>query len=294
MSLTVNTNLTAMNAIGHVTTNTRNLSQSFARISSGVRVNSASDDAAGLAVAENLEIDRRSARQARRNVADGIGIVQTVEGATNEVAEMLQRQRELAVQSASETLADQERGYLQDEYSQITSEIDRIARTTEFNGVALGAFNVPGGAPLDGTVSGDLTGSIDVQAGMHNTINDRIAIALPSLEYDAIAKNAGLAGGPLDISTVTNGRDAITKLDNMLDMVNKVRSTYGSTQTRLDSAMRSLETYEINTGASESRIRDADIAFESAEMAKHQVLQQASVAILGQANGISQGALRLI
>jgi flagellin len=283
-----------MNALGNMARNTRNLQDSFAKVSSGVRITSASDDAAGLAVAENLEIDRRSARQARRNVADGISIVQTVEGATNEVADILKRQRELAVQSASETLANTERSYLQDEYAQLTGEVDRIARTVEFNGTSLGAFNVPFGAPQDGTVMGDPFSKIDVQAGMHNTENDRIRIGLPSLEYKAIATTSGASVTPTDISTVALGQTAITDLDGMLNYMNKARSNLGATQNRLESALRSLDTYTQATHASESRIRDADMAFETAEMAKHNILQQAGVAILGQANGLNQGALRLI
>ena len=275
MALVVNSNTTAMNALGNLNRTQRGLQESFANISSGLRINNAADDSAGLAVAENLEAEQMSLRQAQRNTHDGISVIQTAEGATNEVGDILKRMRELAVQSSSETLHDNERSYIQDEFTQLTSEVDRISNVTEFNGISLG-----NGAK----------GSLDVQVGIHNSTDDRISINLGDLKASTLGVNTGAMG----MDTVANAQAAITKLDTALDSVNGYRSDYGAVQNRLESAMNNLETYTENVAGAESRIRDADFAHETAEMSKFQIMQQAGVAILGQANGLSQGALRLI
>jgi flagellin len=280
MALVVNTNTTALNALGHLNRTSRDLSETFANISSGLRVNNAADDAAGLAVAENLKSNQMSLRQAQRNTHDGISIVQTAEGATDEVGDILKRMRELAVQSSSETLHNNERAYIQDEFEQLTGEVDRIAQVTEFNGIKLSNS----GAGLTGT------NDMNVQVGIHDTANDRINIRLGNLE----ASQLGVDTGSMKLDSITNARTAITDLDVALDTVNKYRSNYGAVQNRLESALNSLEQYTETTASSESRIRDADFAHETAQMSKYQVMQQAGVAILGQANGLSQGALRLI
>jgi len=275
MSMTINTNTTAMNSLGNLNKTTRGLQSTFQNISSGLRINNAADDAAGLGVAENLEAEQMSLRQAQRNTHDGISVIQTAEGATNEVGDILKRMRELAVQSSSETLHNNERQYIQDEFTQLTGEVDRIADVTEFNGISL----------TNATSAG-----LDVQVGIHNSGDDRINVSLGDLRATTLqVDSANLA-----LDNTASAQAALTTLDSALDQVNGYRSDYGAVQNRLESTLNTLETYTENVAASESRIRDADFAHETAEMSKFQIMQQAGVAILGQANGISQGALRLI
>jgi flagellin len=282
MALVVNNNLSSLNALNNLNRTNRSLSATFGRISSGLRINKAADDAAGLGVAENLAAGIQSLGMAKRNANDGIAVVQVAEGATNEVANILKRMRELAVQSSSETLESTERQYVQTEYAQLESEIDRIATVTEFNGIGLTR-----GADLHSSVTGQT--SVDVQVGMYNTTDDRVAVTLGNLTAET-----GLALTTVSLGNVASAQAAIGIIDTALDSVNTFRSDYGATQNRLDSAIRSLDTYTENLQAAESQIRDADFAHEAAEMSKQQIMQQAGTAILGQANQINQGALRLI
>lgn len=275
MAMVVNSNVVSNNAINNLNKTQRGLSETFQNISSGLRINNAADDAAGLAVAENLDSEQMSLRQANRNTNDGISVIQTAEGATNEVADVLKRMRELAVQSSSETLQNSERAYIQDEFGQLSAEVERISQVTEFNGIALGNGS---------------NASLDVQVGIHNTGNDRIGITLGDLKASTLKVDTGTMG----METTTKARAAITALDTALDSVNGYRSDYGAVQNRLESALNNLETYTENVAGAESRIRDADFAHETAEMSKFQIMQQAGTAILGQANGLAQGALRLI
>ena len=273
MGLTVNTNIASMNALNNLNGTQRSLSKTLGRVSSGLRVNSAADDAAGLGTAENLDAAQRSLRVASRNTSDGISVVQTAEGATEEVANVIKRMRELAVQSASETLATTERGYIVDEFDALSSEIDRIAAVTDFNGVQL----------TDGTST-----ALSVQVGIDGTANDQIDINLGDLQASSLNIDS------VDLSSAGSAQSALATLDTALDDVNGYRSDFGAVQNRLESAMRNLETYTQNLAQAESNIRDADFAFEAAELSKFQIMQQAGVAVLGQANAISQGALRLI
>ena len=275
MPIIVNSNTTPMNALGNLNRTNRGLTSTFAKISSGLRINSAADDGAGLAVAENLASDFRSLQQAQRNTHDGISVIQTAEGATNEVADILKRIRELAVQSSSETLHNNERTYIQDEFQELTKEVDRIANVTEFNGIAL---------------SNATNAELNVQVGIFDTDNDRIAIQLGDLRASSLSVDTG----SVNLSNVASAQAALATLDTALDSVNQFRSDFGAVENRLTSALNNLEIYSENISASESRIRDADFAHETAEMSKYQIMQQAGVAILGQANGLSQGALRLI
>jgi flagellin len=280
MAMVVNSNMTAQNALGNLNKTNRSLNNTFQNISSGLRINNAADDAAGLGVAENLEAEQMSLRQAHRNTNDGISIIQTAEGATDEVGDILKRMRELAVQSSSETLHNTERAYIQDEFTQLTGEVDRIAQVTEFNGIKL----ANSGAGLTGT------GHLNVQVGIHDSTDDRIKIDLGDLEASTLKVDSS----NVNLDNVSSAQSAITTIDTAIDQVNQYRSDYGAVQNRLESALNNLEVYTENVASSESRIRDADFAFETAEMSKFQIMQQAGVAILGQANGLSQGALRLI
>ena len=275
MALTVNTNTASMNALTNLNRTSRSLGSTFQRISSGLRINKAADDAAGMAVAENLSASYRSGRVAMRNINDGISVVQIAEGATSEVVNIVKRMRELAVQSSSETLDDDERAYIQEEFIQLSSEVDRIAQSAEFNGTALG----------DGA-----TTQLDVQVGINNTANDRITIGVGDLRSTVI----GIDTASIDMSTATGAQAAMDTLDTALDTVSSYRSGYGAVQNRLDSSLRNMETYTENLAAAESQIRDADFAYETAQMAKDQILQQAGVSVLSQANTINQGALTLL
>ncbi len=275
MALTVNTNVSSMAALGHLNRTNANLESTFSRISSGLRINKAGDDAAGLAVAENLAAEQHSLRQAAPYTNDGISVIQTAEGATNEVADILRRMRELAVQSSSETLANSERAYIQDEYSQLSEEVDRISAVTNFNGVSL----------ANGTKS-----TLEVQVGIFNTNDDRISISLGDLRSTSL----GVDTSNINMSSAASAQAALTTLDTAIDSINKIRSDFGSVQNRLESSLNNLHSYTENLAGAESRIRDADFAFETAQMTKYQTMQQAGIAILGQANQLTQGALRLI
>tara|TARA_B110000037_G_C17084096_1_gene491216 strand:- start:134 stop:964 length:831 start_codon:yes stop_codon:yes gene_type:complete len=275
MALTVNTNMASVDAINQLSLSTRALSGSFERVASGLRINKAADDAAGLGVAENLDSSNRSGRVAMRNANDGISLVQTAEGATGEVSNILKRMRELAIQSASETLDNNERQYIQDEYVQLAGEVDRISAVTEFNGVQL--------------VNGGNT-QISVQVGINNTSNDRIQITMGDLRATVL----GVDTGTVSLATFTGAQNALTTFDTALDRVNSNRSDYGAVQNRLTTSLRNMEIYLENVTSAESRIRDADYAYETAEMAKNQILQQAGMSVLAQAKSVNQGVLSLL
>ncbi|MEQ1564115.1 MAG: flagellin [Myxococcota bacterium] len=275
MALTVNSNLASTTAVTSLSKTSRSLQASFARVSSGLRIASAADDAAGLGVAENLSAKAQGLRQAMRNTNDGVSVIEVAESAAGEVSNILKRMRELAVQSASETLENTERGYIQTEFAELASEVDRLASVSEFNGVQLG----------DGSVT-----TIAVQVGAGNTANDQISVSLGDLRGTTL----GVDIASIDMSTAANASTALTGIDAALDVVNGYRATYGASTNRLESALRNLETYTEKIEGAESRIRDADFAYESAEMSKYQIMQQAGLAVLGQANQLNQGALRLL
>ena len=271
--LTVNTNISSMSAANALNQTQGSLKNVLARVSSGLRVTKAADDAAGSAVAMNLNTEARSGRQAMRNANDGISVVQTAESASKEVLGILDRLRELAVQSSSDTLATTERAYIQTETAQLTAEIDRIADASEFNGISLG----------DGSVT-----SLSVQVGVTSGAVSRIDITLGDIT------DSGLGVNGLSLSTASSARSAIATVDTAIDSVNDIRSTYGAVQNRLDSSIRNMSTYVESLSAAASRIEDADYAHETAEMTRLQVMQQAGVAALSQAKGISQSVISLL
>jgi flagellin len=273
MALTVRTNLSAMSAYNTLSRTQNSLSGTLGRISSGLRVNSAADDAAGLGVATKLNSQATSMEQAMRNANDGISIIQTAEGATNEVTNILNRMRELAVQSSSETLADSERAYINEEFDQLNQELDRIASVTEFNGVQL----------ADGS-----TTTIAAQVGINNATTSRISISLGDLRATV------LGVGTLDLSTSTGAQSALDSIDSALDVVSSQRASLGAVQNRLDSSLSNSANYLESLRAAESQIMDADFAKESTEMTKLQIMQQAGVAALAQAKGINDAVLSLL
>jgi flagellin len=262
-----------MNASTHLQNSSRGLSTSLERLSSGLRINRGADDAAGMGVANNLRAANASLKVAHRNASDAVSVIQTAEGSASEVGAIVERMRELAVQSASETLADDERQYIQEEFTQLVSEIDRIAAITNFNGVQLS----------DGS-----NAALSVQVGIGSSADNQIDVVLGDLSA------ATLGVDVLDLSTSTTASAALTSFDAAIDMLNGYHSSYGAVQNRIQSAMRNLETYSDNLSGAESVIRDADFAMEAAEMAKFQTMQQAGVSVLAQANQLSQSALKLI
>ncbi len=276
MGLRISTNVASLNAQKNISFTQRGTMTSLARLSSGYRINQAADDAAGLAISENLKGQIRGLRQASRNANDGISLVQVAEGGLNEVSNMMIRLRELAVQSASDTLGDTERKFMDTEYQQLKSEIQRISEVTQFNGRDL----------LNGT-----GGEIDIQVGTHNdAFKDRIS-------FNASAANASLeALGVVaeNVATKEAAQTSIDAVDSAMVSVNAIRANFGAMQNRLSSTTANLAVADENLSAANSRIRDADVAAESSEMVRNNILTQAGVATLAQANNISQVALKLI
>ena len=240
MGLMINHNSASSNAQNNLSKTQRSLTKSFNRISSGLRITQAADDAAGMGMSETLDSQTRSLRQAQRNTHDGISVVQTAEGATNEVADMLKRMRELAVQSSSGTLAGTERSYVQEEYGALATEIERVAEVTEFNGV-----NVANN-----------TNTLNVQVGIEGTANDRIGIKMGDLNLAAL----GIATSTVSVTSEASAHTALDKLDTALNTVNKYRSQYGSVQNRLESALNNLETYTENIASAASTISEMRIS----------------------------------
>jgi flagellin len=275
MALTVNTNTTALSAASTLNNTQGALSQTLARVSSGLRITKAADDAAGSAVAQNLSTRARSARQAIRNSNDGISVIQTAESATKEVLGIMDRMRELAVQSSSETLQTGERAYVDAEFDQLRSEVERISASTEFNDIKL--------------ANGDNTALV-VQVGVDNASSSRISITLGDISVSAV----GMTGSAIDLSTVSGARTAIGTIDTAMDSVNSIRSDYGAVQNRLSSAINNTSSYVEALDSAASQIRDADYAHETAEMTRLQVMQQAGVAALGQARSMNTSVIGLL
>lgn len=276
MGLRIATNVAALNAHKNLGVNNLNLNRSLERMSSGLRINKAADDAAGLAISENLRAQIRGLRQADRNANDGISLVQIAEGSLNEVSNMLIRLRELAVQASSDTIGDTERKFIDVEYQQLKSEIQRITESTNFNGFDL----------LNGT-----GGVIDIQVGVkNNPFQDRIS-------FNASAANATIEALGITAETVGTKEAAQSSLDivdNALVSVNAIRANFGALQNRLQSTSQNLKIAEENFSAANSRVRDADLAAESSELARNNILQQAAVSVLSQANSYQQLALKLL
>ncbi len=275
MTMAVRTNIASMVAAGQLGRTNSALGTSLNRISSGLRINSAADDSAGLGVATNLETQVGSTRQAIRNANDGISIIQTAEGAADEVTDILQRMRELAVQSSSETLDDDERAYIESEFDELSSEISRIANVTEFNGLAL---------------SNNTSTSLDVQVGINNTANDRITITLGDLR----ATTLGVDSTAVTLSSSSDAQAALTVIDTALDSVNSYRSTFGAVQNRIDSAINNATVNTEALSGARSQIQDTDFATETSNLTRLQIMQQAGVASLAQAKNVNQSVISLL
>ncbi len=276
MGLRINTNVASLNAQRNLRGSKLGLDKSLERLSSGYRINRAGDDAAGLAISENLKAQIRGLKQASRNGQDGISLVQVAEGGLNEISSILIRLRELAVQAASDTIGPVERQFLNVEYDQLVSEVDRIADGTEFNGTLL----------LSGTGS-----ILDFQVGTRNDPN------IDRLSFDASKADANSAALGVNLTSVADkasAQNSLSAIDSAIVSVSAMRADFGAVQNRLQSTINNIAVSVENMSAANSRIRDVDVAEETAEMTMNNVLLNAGTSVLAQANQTSQVALGLL
>jgi len=276
MGLRISTNVSSINAQRNLKNSQDMMQRSMARLSSGFRINQAADDAAGLAISENLRAQIRGLGQASRNAQDGVSLVQVAEGGLNEVSSILIRLRELAIQAASDTIGDVERKFLDVEYQQLKSEMQRISEVTRFNGRDL----------LNGT-----GGLMDIQVGVYNDdFKDRIS-------FNASAANSSLAALGISaesLATKVQAQTSISAVDSALVSVNAIRANFGAMQNRLQSTIQNLGIFNENLSTANSRIRDTDVAAETADLTRNNVLMNAGVSVLQQANNMHQVALKLL
>jgi flagellin len=270
MGLVVNTNLFSMTAQRNLSNVTSRLQGNFSRLSSGLRIASASDDAAGLGISERMRADIKSMDVNARNAQDGISLVQTAEGALGEVNNNLSRMRELAIQASNGTLNTGDRATLDAEFQALETEIDRIATSTEFNGISL----------LDST------SSFSIQVGLDS--GDTISVSAQDTQSATLGIDA------LSVGTSTGANSALAAIDAAIDSVTSARGALGSSQNRLQSAFRSIQNTRESLSAAESRIRDVDVAQETADLTRNSIMQQAAMSVLAQANVQPQIALSLL
>ena len=274
MALSIRSDISAMSAAFDLNRTQRDMRDNLQRVSTGLRVAKAADDSAGLAVATDLTTAARSTRQAMRNSNDGISIIQTAESASNEVKDILQRMRELAVQASSETVRDEERSYIQDEYDELSDEVARIASETEFSGLQL----------TDGTLT-----QLTVQVGINNNTSSRINFELGELTTTVL----GL-GTAITLTSTTGAQTAIDTLDAALDSINGYRAEFGAVQNRLETSINNSQAFQQALTGAASTIQDADYAEETSDMTRHQIMQQAGTAALVQARMINASVLALL
>lgn len=276
MGMRVSTNIAAINAQRNLSGSQMNIQNSLAKLASGSRINKAADDAAGLAISENLKAQIRSTRQANRNANDGISMVQTAEGGLNEIGNIIVRMRELGIQAASDTVSNVERGFVDKEIQQLKNELERIANVTTWGKTKL----------LDGS-----TPTFDFQVGIYNSdVEDRIS-------FDSsvnVATLSALSLDGIDYTQKEGAQTALELLDAAQERVNGMRANLGALQNRLLSTVQNLGVFEENMAAANSRVRDTDVAEASAELTRNSIMLQASTAALAQANTSNQVALNLI
>lgn len=279
MAISVLTNVVSLNAQRNLNATQNQLADSIGKLSTGMRINKAGDDAAGLGISENLKAGIRSISQAQRNTNDGISMSQVAEGAMGEMQGIVSRMRELAVQSSNATVGGTERGYIQTEFGQLSQEINRIGSVTDYNGQKL----------LDGSASSGLT----FQVGIQNTANDRLSLSITKLTTSTLGSSS-LHIASASLSTSGKAATAINVFDKAIQQLSSARAKVGATQNRMQVTVSNLSTMHENLSAANSRIRDVDVASESASMAKSQILSQAGLSVLSQANQLPQAALSLI
>ena len=272
-SVNIASNHGAIRALDNLFKTNRLLAKTIDRLSSGLRVQSAADDGAGMALSESMRAQKLGFQQAIRNANSGVSLLQTAESAFQSISDTLVRMRELAVEAANGSLTDTERGFLDTEFSDLVDEIDRIASVTEFNDIKL----------LDGTVA-----TLTFQVGTRNSADDRITTTLDSQSATSLAVNDD------SVSSQTGAELAIDEIDAAMESLNTDRASLGADITALNLAVTHLSSSVENLGTAIGGIRDADIGFESAEFSRLQVLQQAGVAMLAQANALPSTALRLL
>ncbi|MBK6714027.1 MAG: flagellin FliC [Burkholderiales bacterium] len=284
MAATINTNLNSLNAQRNASASQSSLATSMQRLSSGLRVNSAKDDAAGLAIAERMSAQSRGMSAAMRNANDGVSMAQTAEGALSKVGDMLQRMRELAVQAANDTNTDSDRTSLDEEFGEMAKEIQRVIQGTTFNGKA---------------VVGSDAGTITFQIGANTTTSDKIDVGFTNMSTDG--SMTSVAGTDVDgTGRMTIGDSAVNfdtvldGIDSAIDKVNSERAKLGATQSRFDAVIGNLQIGIENQSAARGRIMDADFATETANLSRAQVLQQAGSAMIAQANQLPQQVLSLL
>lgn len=276
MGLRINTNTQSIKAQNSLKGNVKQKNDALSKLASGERINKAADDAAGLAISEKLKANIRGSQQASRNAGDGISMIQTAEGGLQEVSNILIRMRELSVQSASDTVGEKERQFTDLEFQQLNEEIDRIANTTKFNGRDL--------------INGE-GGEVDIQVGVNNNAeNDRITYS----PDQTTAKTSDLGIEGLNVQSQEAAQDNLERIDSALQKVNGNRAELGALQNRLQSTERNLGTSVENMSASNSRIRDTDVAKATAELTKSNILTNASTSVLAQSNSSQNSALKLI
>jgi flagellin len=273
MAINIQTNISSLEAQGRLAGSQKALMSSFAKLSSGFRVNSAADDAAGLAISEGMKSQIRSYAVAERNAADGISMAQTAEGALGEVHGILGRMRELAMQASNGSLSQNDRGYLDKEFGLLKDEVTRIQGSTEFNGTKL---------------VGSSAASVTFQVGLNNASSDQIKVSFGSLDLSSLT-SASLSG-----TSASAALSSLKTIDDAIKTVSDSRSNFGSAMNRLQVATSNIQTMKANLSAANSRIVDVDVAEETAKMSRNQVLTQAGVSVLAQANQIPQTALGLL
>lgn len=295
----INHNISSMITQSSLFKVNRETAKSLERLSTGMRINKASDDAAGLGVSENLRTQVRGTYQAMRNAQDGIAAINVAEGAANEISEILQRMRELAVQSANDTLTSTERQYTNQEYNQLIDEIDRIAAVTNYNGMKL--ISSAGTSANDrfgvGGTNGDMGSALWIDANSTYG-SDSITITIDSLTSNSLG--SGARSGDVDslaVTSLTTQSDAVAaiqSLDESIDSVNMMRSSLGAFVNRLEHGINNLQISNTNQQAAESLIRDVDFATETTQFTRNQILMQSGTAMLAQANMIPQSVLSLL
>ena len=276
--LAINTNVGSLTAQRNLQKTARGLHQSISRLSSGTRVNSAADNAAGMAVSENMRAQLKGFQQAMRNANDGVAVLQTAESGYQSLSDLLVRMRELAVQAANDSVSDTERGYLNTEFSDLIDEMDRISAVVEYNGIQL----------LDGTAGSAGNGLMVFQVGTRDSTNDRIQIQLDAQDSGTLGVNGDT------ISSQSDAQSAITAIDSALEILSTDRAQIGSTINTLNVAVDGLGSSIENYGTAMSQIKDTDMADESSAFSKSNVLQQAGVAMLSQANQTPNLVMRLL
>lgn len=274
MSLRINTNLASINAQRNLDTQQKRNTHAMKALSSGSRITQASDDAAGMAISERLRADISGMNMARQNAENAVSFIQVGEGGLNEVNNILVRLRELGIQSASDTIGDEEREFIDVEAQHLLEEVDRISKTTKFGNKNL----------LDGS-----TDELEFQIGLGSDENSSIRF---QMKADATTSNLGIDG--LDLQSKGDARDALDSLDQAIVKVGGMRANFGAFQNRINSSISNIDVQTESLSAANSRIRDADIAHETAELASSQILQQASIGMLAQANNSTSAALQLL